>query len=1700
MSQFEATNGQASQLIKSPFNFENDKFALYSHQDFIPIYNTNKKFSNYILLKNLSVLTRPEISNNKNYCQAYPYASYYPDFINQPPPVCFCPLNLSGYYLPNTSNLCEVPVILTTNTPSQWLDFPCVVDEYLSGEPGCLVTEWENSPLLTLVKEEFDDHTSEFFTNLSSDIYYSDRMESDLQDLWIKRPPQYLKWPSCYTCKCQTSLSATSLKTYFDSSSDTTKSLMAQSAGLFFSIKSLFSNRLSQTQCEQMSFRFLADAALLATNFSISSLFLTFMKFLNEITPAFTVFQSCIEFFYNTFKNLCSTLKLKISDFMTRPIQPTPGLSSTSYSSLMEDSLLESFKPDLPVISAAMASIAVICASLMVGVNVTSSKANLTLSENLANAMACIAKQKNGLYAVLAMMKDFGNFISQAVSQLISGDSDDLLVRLINSTDEIETDECQKKDVFEYIEHITKPENLQPIMNNSFWKKRVNFVYNVLTKVAHGIGSTDILVPQVTTNFINKTLNDINKLRNCIFKTPSSETSRFTPFWINFIGQPGTRKSQFVALFVNSLYQHLKQGDYEIPANESEFSHSVNFSDKYLTNYRQQYVLTIDDLFQDNNCPDINSALNMISWCSNVTHYTNQAALDDKGIAFESKIIVSSSNDEQMSRNDIKDITALKRRMRVRAKFEKDESVLPDPLLGNAKIRIDLQEALSGKVIKQNVTALGLIAYSIKEYKLHYALEKQLLRSRKPTQDILDQINNLVNEDVVEYPLSSTSGITNIIRCKLGLKPTLMTSLVITETNRYDIQIYDCECSYHSTMNEKYKAYVKLFDNSDFADIYYYENPLNKSLLTEKYKSNYNDLINKVKACWNKGCGKIICAAIGGFIGYYSATKFLNHIQSEQPTDLDGTAAKYEISRPKRAPPRPALIASSYVENKSTLDLIHHTIKERSIMCTLSHVKNGAKYSNNAFRLRGQFILTNHHFMNGLSEKEKFLIEIQNRTGGTTIVGQIYEENRCYRIGSSDLVVYHCSNAIAAAKNMLPHFPNEKCDVTNQKSLVVSIYKGDFNVYNNVIAKPIIHRNTETYTEHGVVYDVLNSYITNCPVMRGMSGSILIGTSNKLQNKILGVQTCQDNRTQFGYFTPVSRQQLEQAMDSFNDNLNLQDLFEENCSATSAIVDLKCPSNLGQSGLNYIGTIPNKNYVNSQSNTKIIPSLVQKQSELTQLPSVLNNFDERMNEDLIGKSIILRSMQGFDDAIGTVDLEILNKVISELKIEYDVSLDTDLIERRLLSDFEMVNGIPKLLNRLNMRSSPGYPYVLQRKNTTIGGKYEWFEEITPPEGYGKAYEMLPSISSGLKQRESAARKGINLPTIAYACLKDETRPIKKIQEGKTRAFICLPMDYNLLIKKYFGAFIAAQHLKAGTITSCVGLDPATQWRKVYDKLKEKNSFWEDFDYANWDQHLHPDFIAAVSTIVNHYYGVDNNSEEGLVRRVLLYDLVHTTIIVKDKLFVKSSGQCSGCAITAELNCIVHDILMYYVWNQMNPDTNLTEYRSYVASIMYGDDIVISVDPLCPINFNGTNIQPYMQQLGMNITPGDKESTTFIEKKPNDIFFLKRNFVKDGEYIKAPLRRDIVENIIQWIHKSDDDHQATILNCETALQESYMHGRDYYLSMLKEINNRIKLYNRETGLNLEAVTTDYEYFDRKYKNFEFVCVGINNTNHSGDNEM
>ena len=103
----------------------------------------------------------------------------------------------------------------------------------------------------------------------------------------------------------------------------------------------------------------------------------------------------------------------------------------------------------------------------------------------------------------------------------------------------------------------------------------------------------------------------------------------------------------------------------------------------------------------------------------------------------------------------------------------------------------------------------------------------------------------------------------------------------------------------------------------------------------------------------------------------------------------------------------------------------------------------------------------------------------------------------------------------------------------------------------------------------------------------------------------------------------------------------------------------------------------------------------------------------------------------------------------------------------------------------------------------------------------------------------------------------------------------------------------------------------------------------------------------------------------------------------------NNGLPSGHNLTAHINSIANSILLrygYYTYNNPAP------FRKYCKAITYGDDFECGVSSKI-YNFDHLKYKKVVDNLKMNLTMPDKESTPIPFLHINDCDFLKRRSVK-----------------------------------------------------------------------------------------------------------
>jgi len=297
-------------------------------------------------------------------------------------------------------------------------------------------------------------------------------------------------------------------------------------------------------------------------------------------------------------------------------------------------------------------------------------------------------------------------------------------------------------------------------------------------------------------------------------------------------------------------------------------------------------------------------------------------------------------------------------------------------------------------------------------------------------------------------------------------------------------------------------------------------------------------------------------------------------------------------------------------------------------------------------------------------------------------------------------------------------------------------------------------------------------------------------------------------------------------------------------------------------------------------------------------------------------------------------------------------------------------------------------------------------------------------------------------------LKDELRPIEKVDQGKTRLFSVGEMVMTILLRQYFDGFAAHMMRNHTELESCVGINPYSKdWDRLGRRLTSKGPHVIAGDFTNYDGSLPADVIWKVLDIVNDFYGEKDKE----IRTLLWLEIVNSVHVNGNKVYMWTHGQPSGCPFTSLLNSVVHSIVVRVVFllaaEKYSPHhCSLNVFNDYVVHNNYGDDDVTNVSASIIDWFNQLTMTEMYAIFGMVYTDELKSGKMVRAKTLPEIQFLKRKFVFDAMQCRyrAPLDIPTIRDMILWNKtKSAGDYELTALVLQDAIYELSQHPKPIF---------------------------------------------------------
>lgn len=359
---------------------------------------------------------------------------------------------------------------------------------------------------------------------------------------------------------------------------------------------------------------------------------------------------------------------------------------------------------------------------------------------------------------------------------------------------------------------------------------------------------------------------------------------------------------------------------------------------------------------------------------------------------------------------------------------------------------------------------------------------------------------------------------------------------------------------------------------------------------------------------------------------------------------------------------------------------------------------------------------------------------------------------------------------------------------------------------------------------------------------------------------------------------------------------------------------------------------------------------------------------------------------------------------------------------------------------INRSSSPGFGW-----DKTGKGKTKWL-------GAEEYVVDHPELTAAYEQATDKLESGLPVGTYWTDTLKDELRPIEKVNQGKTRQFSAGEMVYTLLVRKYFMGFAAHMSRNRVDTECCVGVNPySSDWSKIAEKLKKKGPYVVAGDFSNYDGSLPAEVLWEVLEIINRFYTDPLNPKasehDNNIRRLLWVDIVNSIHVCGDMIYMWNHSQPSGCPITSILNSTLHSVIVRMVFvlaaRKYAPShQGLADFDRFVTHVNYGDDDITNISPDIIDWFNQETMAEMYATFGMTYTDELKTGAIVKCRQLSDVQFLKRKFVWDKEFCRwmAPLSLETVLETPSWVRGPEGAIRAA-QNLEMAAYELSQHDRE-----------------------------------------------------------
>nr|WJN24716.1 polyprotein [Feline calicivirus] len=448
----------------------------------------------------------------------------------------------------------------------------------------------------------------------------------------------------------------------------------------------------------------------------------------------------------------------------------------------------------------------------------------------------------------------------------------------------------------------------------------------------------------------------------------------------------------------------------------------------------------------------------------------------------------------------------------------------------------------------------------------------------------------------------------------------------------------------------------------------------------------------------------------------------------------------------------------------------------------------------------------------------------------------------------------------------------------------------------------------------------------------------------------------------------------------------------------------------------------------------VSPAHTEDFEECSHQPASLGSGDPRCPKSLT--AIVVDSLKPYCEPVEGPPHDILHRV-QKMLIDHLAGF----VPMNISSDQSMLSAFHKL----NHDTSCG-PYLGGRKKDhMVNGEPD--------------KQLLDLLSAKWK----LATQGIGLPHEYTIGLKDELRPIEKVQEGKRRMIWGCDVGVATVCAAAFKGVsdaITANH-QYGPVQVGINMDgPSVE--ALYQRIKSAAKVYA-VDYSKWDSTQSPRVSAASIDILRYF------SDRSPIVDSAVNTLKSPPVAIFNGVAVKvTSGLPSGMPLTSVINSLNHCLYVGCAILQSLEARNIPVTWNLFSSfdmMTYGDDGVY----MFPMMFASVSDQIFnnLAAYGLKPTRVDKTVGAIEAIDPESVVFLKRTIVRTPNGVRGLLDRSSILRQFYYIKGENSDDWKT----PPKVIDPTSRGQQLWNACLYASQHGAEFYNKVLKLAMQAV--EYE---------------------------